>query len=93
MKKHVSITVHGKVQKVGFRFSAVDKALELGLTGIVKNYEQDKLQIEVEGEIDTLKQFLAWCHKGPEGAQIKKVDYESTENLENYEDFQAEWFT
>jgi acylphosphatase len=93
MKKHVSITVHGKVQKVGFRFSAVDKALEWNLTGIVKNYEGDKVQIEVEGELDDLQKFLKWCHVGPEGAEIKKVDYVSTEDLENYETFQAEWFS
>lgn len=92
MRKHVSITVHGKVQKVGFRFSAVDKALEYGLVGIVKNYEDDKLQIEVEGELENLQKFLKWCHVGPEGAKIEKVDFTSTEELQNYEDFQAEWY-
>lgn len=92
MRKHVSITVHGKVQKVGFRFSAVDKALEYELVGIVKNYEDDKLQIEVEGELENLQKFLKWCHVGPEGAKIEKVDFTSTEELQNYEDFQAEWY-
>lgn len=92
MKKHVSITIHGKVQKVGFRFSAVDKALEFGLVGIVKNYEDDKLQIEVEGELENLQKFLKWCHVGPEGAKIEKVDFASTEDLQNYEDFKAEWY-
>lgn len=93
MKKHVSITVHGKVQKVGFRYSAIEKALEWNLAGLVKNYENDKVQIEVEGEVDDLQKFLKWCHFGPEGAQINKVDYKSSEDLENYETFQAEWFT
>ncbi len=90
MKKHVSIQIHGRVQKVGFRFAAIDKALELGLTGIVKNYENGQVHIEVEGEIEQLQSFLKWCHRGPENAHIDKVDYESTENLENYETFTAE---
>lgn len=91
MKKHVSITVQGKVQKVGFRFSAIEKALDYNLTGIVRNYDNDQVKIEVEGEVDDLQKFLKWCHIGPQGSQIKQVDYQSTENLENYETFQGEW--
>lgn len=91
MKKHLNITVHGKVQKVGFRFAAIDKAIELELTGIVKNYEEDKVQIEVEGDVEKLQPFLKWCHIGPKGAVIEKVDYESLEELQNYETFNAEY--
>ena len=91
MKKHVSITVFGKVQKTGFRFSAIEKALEWNLVGMIKNYEDNKVQIEVEGELDNLQKFLKRCHVGPENAKVEKVDYTSSENLENYETFQAEW--
>ena len=73
MKKHVNITITGNVQKVGFRFAAIDKA------------------IEVEGEVDQLKLFLRWCHIGPKGALVEKVDYESLEELQNYESFSAEY--
>lgn len=93
MEKRVSITVIGKVQKVGFRYATVEKALELGLKGIVRNYEQDRVGIEVQGEIDRLKEFLKWCHRGPEGAKVQKVDYESSEELKDYKDFSAEWYT
>lgn len=92
MEKRVNITVIGKVQKVGFRFATVEKALELGLKGVVKNYEQDKVAIEVQGDVERLKDFLRWCHKGPEGAKITKVEYESSEELKDYTDFSAEWF-
>ncbi len=91
MKKHVSITVYGKVQTVGFRFSAIEKALEWNLVGEVKNYETDKVEIEVEGEEADLQKFLKWCHVGPQGAQIEKVDYKSTDELQNYETFKGEW--
>ena len=91
MKKHVNITITGYVQKVGFRFAAIDKAIELELVGLVKNYEDDKVQIEVEGEVDQLKLFLRWCHIGPKGALVEKVDYESLEELQNYESFSAEY--
>lgn len=92
MKKNVKIIIHGKVQGVGFRFSAVEKALEWNLTGTVQNYEDNKLELEVEGELDDLQKFLKWCHRGPEGAKIEKVDFESSEELKNFEKFEAEWF-
>ncbi len=91
MKKHVSITVYGKVQQVGFRFSAIEKALEWNLVGLIKNYENDKVQIEIEGEMEDLQKFLKWCHVGPQGAKIEKVDFTSSEELQNYETFQGEW--
>ena len=87
MIKHVDITITGKVQDVGFRYSALDEALELGLRGIVQNQERNQIHIEVEGEEAVLKQFLRWCHEGPKGAKIDKVDYASTEELKNFEDF------
>lgn len=91
MIKHVNITITGKVQGVGFRFSALDTALEFGLTGFVKNLDRDKVYIEVEGEVDKLKDFLRWCHQGPQGARIQKVDYESTEELKNFTEFNTEF--
>lgn len=90
MKKHVSITIHGKVQKVGFRFAAIDKALELELVGVVKNYKDNQVHIEVQGEEEQLQHFLKWCHRGPEGAEIEKVDYVSSDELQAYENFSAE---
>ena len=91
MKKHVSITVHGKLTKSGFRFSAVDKALEWDITGIIKNYEANSVQIEIEGEVDNLQKFLKWCHVPGGDITIDKVDFTSSEELQNYEQFTAEY--
>ena len=91
MKKHVSITVHGNLIKSGFRFSAIDKALEWNLTGLIKNYENNSVQIEVEGDIDDLQKFLKWCHIGTGDPKPEKIDYTSSEELQNYETFTAEY--
>jgi acylphosphatase len=87
MIKHVDITITGKVQGVGFRYAALDEALELGLKGYVQNVGKNQIRIEVEGEVDTLKLFLRWCHEGPKGCKIDKVDYASTEELKDFEEF------
>lgn len=88
MIKHLNITITGKVQRSGFRFAAILAAQELGLFGFVE-YKEKSVYIEVEGEVEHLKKFLGWCHKGPEGSLIEKVDYESTEDLKNFKDFKA----
>lgn len=90
MVKHLTVTITGKVQNIGFRFSALDEALELGLVGFVRNQGKNQVYIEAEGEVDKLKAFLKWCHMGPQGAKIDKVDYASTEELKNFEGFQYE---
>lgn len=86
MIKHLEITIQGKVHGVGFRFSAIETALELGLVGFVKNSGKN-VYIEAEGEVDNLKAFLRWCHEGPKGALIEKVEYVSSENLKNFKGF------
>lgn len=91
MIKHLDITITGKVQDVGFRYSALDEALELGLKGLVKNLGRNQIYIEAEGEVDQLKLFLRFCHEGPKGAKIDKVDYASTEELKNFEAFNIEF--
>lgn len=91
MIKHVDITITGKVQKVGFRYCALEQAMDMGIFGIVRNEGKDSVYIEAEGEVERLKDFLRWCHKGPEGARVQKVDYNSTEELKGYTEFNAEF--
>ncbi|MEZ4180610.1 MAG: acylphosphatase [Candidatus Doudnabacteria bacterium] len=92
MKKHLDITIYGEIEQSGFRFQAVEVGLELNLTGVVKDYQPKQLSLSVEGEVDDLQKFLKWCHIGPEKAKIEKVDYQSSTELQNYENFSAEWF-
>jgi acylphosphatase len=65
MKTALSITVSGRVQGVGFRFSAVRKAEELNIKGFVQNKSNGTVYIEVEGESADLNKFVEWCHEGP----------------------------
>jgi acylphosphatase len=90
MIKHVDITIKGKVQKVGFRYCALEQAMDMGIFGLVRNEGPDTVYIEAEGEVEKLKDFLRWCHRGPEDARVSKVDYQSTEELKGYTEFNAE---
>ncbi len=72
--KHTRIEVYGRVQGVGFRYSAQNKALQLGITGYVKNLTDGSVYLEVEGSEAMLSEFIRWCQTGPSRAIVKKVD-------------------
>jgi acylphosphatase len=73
MKKRMYITVRGKVQGVGFRYSARYMAQYLHISGYVKNKYDGSVCIEAEGEEKDVMEYLSWCHKGPDHARITEV--------------------
>lgn len=56
IRKH--IVFYGCVQGVGFRYYAVNKANQLGLTGWVKNLPDGTVEMEVQGEEPLIDQLI-----------------------------------
>ena len=56
IRKH--IVFYGRVQGVGFRYYAVNKANQLGLTGWVKNLPNGTVEMEVQGEEPLIDQLI-----------------------------------
>jgi acylphosphatase len=84
---HVNITVSGKVQRIGFRFTSMQEAVRLGVRGFVMNVDHDKVYLEAEGEESTVEKFIEWCKKGPTWAQVKQISIEKSE-LKNFTSFE-----
>jgi acylphosphatase len=66
--------VSGRVQGVGFRWSAVSEARRLGLRGRVRNAADGSVEVEAEGVAGSLADFLAWLRRGPPGAWVTGVE-------------------
>lgn len=71
--KNYQLTITGRVQGVGFRYSAVQKAKEHDIRGYVKNKYDGSVLIEAEGEETDLDHFILWCHRGPFSARVDNV--------------------
>ena len=56
IRKH--IIFYGRVQGVGFRYYAVQKANQLGLTGWVKNLYDGSEELEVERQEEFIDQLI-----------------------------------
>lgn len=77
----IQIQVFGRVQGVGFRYYTQQKALELGITGFVKNKPDGSVFIEAEAEETKLNEFLMWCHAGPAWAKVQEVKFQELPSL------------
>jgi len=79
MLQTISITVSGIVQGVYFRQSTKEKALELGIAGVVKNLPDGSVFIMATGTGEQLDQLVQWCKVGPANAKVTFVNVEKLE--------------
>lgn len=79
MLQTISITVSGIVQGVYYRQSTKEKALELGISGIVKNLPDGNVHILATGTSELLDQLVQWCKQGPKHAKVTEVNVENVE--------------
>ena len=69
--------VSGRVQGVGFRWSARAEAQRLGVSGWVRNLPDGTVEAEVEGDEGSVAGMLAWLHRGPPGSHVTGVQTET----------------
>lgn len=72
--KRLVVKVYGRVQKVGFRYTAHERGKELNLKITAKNEPDGSVYIEAEGDEENLKKLLEWCHEGPWLAKVERVE-------------------
>jgi acylphosphatase len=73
MIKSVRINIYGKVQGVGFRYCALQKANEMGIYGFVKNRTDGSVYIEADGETEILELFILWLKGEPSWSRVDEV--------------------
>lgn len=88
MDQSISILVSGKVQGVFYRQSTKTKAIELGITGEVKNNSDGTVSIIASGTVQALEEFIAWCKKGPERAVVTGIKVEEI-SLQSFAGFRV----
>jgi acylphosphatase len=65
--------VAGRVQGVGFRYFTRDAARREGLTGTVRNLDDGRVEIVVEGDQEAVTRFERAIRQGPAGARVDHV--------------------
>ena len=68
------VVVRGRVQGVGYRFSMVGAAEHAGVDGWVRNRGDGAVEALVQGDGAAVLAMIAWCERGPDGANVTDVE-------------------
>lgn len=83
MNTCVHCIVSGRVQGVFYRASTQEKALNLGLSGWVRNMPDGRVELVACGAEQRLKQLKDWLWHGPANAQVNEVECKEAELLDS----------
>jgi acylphosphatase len=80
--------ISGSVQGVGFRYRAVYAARGLGITGYVRNLYDGRVEMEVQGDRDSISRMLGEIDAGS-FIHIDDLEMEKIPVIEEERDFKV----
>ncbi|MCK5611663.1 acylphosphatase [Candidatus Pacearchaeota archaeon] len=86
MKKSVRVYINGTVQGVFFRAFIKESAEKLNLKGFVRNLEDGRIEVFLEGGIDDVAEMIEVCKKGPKHSMIRDVEIKP-ETFQDFKEF------
>lgn len=78
--KTIRVFISGTVQGVFFRQFIKDNADKIGVKGYVRNLENGKVEVVIEGKDKEVSQMLQICRKGAPYSQVKELEIEELKN-------------
>lgn len=83
------ILVMGFVQGIGFRSFIKSKAQNLNLTGWVRNTDDGRVEVLVQGPKEKLQNLIKICEKGPFLSEVKSVQVQWEKASEKFQSFET----
>ena len=74
MKKSVRLYIEGTVQGIFFREFIKENAERYNVKGFVRNLDDGRIEVFLEGNTDDVKKMIEICQKGPKHSQIRDVE-------------------
>ncbi|MGB2762247.1 MAG: acylphosphatase [Minisyncoccales bacterium] len=90
-KIRVHLFISGRVQGVFFRENSRRKAEKLEVNGWVKNLDDSRVEIILEGDEEEVKKIIRWTKKGPIFAKVDKVEIKEEEYKDEFKDFKIKY--
>lgn len=81
------VIIKGKVQGVYFRDYTMRQAVNLGLTGWVRNLPDGSVEALLCGDREKISSMLNWFHTGSPRSRVDEVIVEDVEANDSYPSF------
>lgn len=86
MKKSVRLYIDGIVQGIFFRIFVKENAEKNNVRGFVRNLDDGRIEVFLEGIINDVNKMMEICEKGPKHSQIKNVEIKP-ETFQDFKEF------
>lgn len=74
--ERLHVFIRGRVQGVGFRYFVLSAAMEIQLTGWVRNRRDGSVEVIAEGTKENLEKLFRALQRGPSSSNVTGVDPE-----------------
>jgi len=81
------LIVTGRVQGVGFRYFTRDAARLDDLRGTVRNLDDGRVEVEVEGDVEAVLRFERTIRRGSPGSRVDDVSVHESPPSGRFHDF------
>ena len=91
VQKRVHIFVNGRVQGVFFRQATKVIAIKNNVTGWVRNLDDGRVEIMIEGEDKSINSVTEWCNFGPANSRVDNIQINNENYLGNFKNFEVRY--
>jgi acylphosphatase len=85
MKKSIRLYIDGTVQGIFYRAFIKENAERYDVKGFVRNLEDGRVEVFLEGNIENVKKMIELCKKGPKHSMVRDIE----EKDERFQDFKT----
>ncbi len=89
MKTYI-FKIYGRVQGVGYRYFALQKANLLNVKGFVKNMYDGSVYVVAQGDEKNIDIFKEYLKKGPNFSNVERIKIEVVYLEDKYNNFNIE---
>ncbi|MCD6094796.1 acylphosphatase [bacterium] len=89
--RRAHVFIKGRVQGVFFRQGTYEKAMELGISGWVRNLPDGRVEAVFEGEEEKVNKIIQWAKEGPPIAEVEEIDIKWEKPTGEFDGFQIRY--
>jgi|TARA_B100001750_G_C15415545_1_gene550079 acylphosphatase len=83
--------VTGRVQGVFFRQATRVTAIKNNVTGWIKNLDDGRVEVLIEGEDKSVDSVIEWCNYGPANSRVDNIQVNTEDYSGKFESFEVRY--